>query len=315
MKFIRFFQICLIACSALVASNTLMAQCPDGCTCGPNCACNPCLCGVNFPQVDGIWFPETTLLFKPFVADPRQVNYSVGWRFNDEIYDKKLIDVSFADDLILYQWYKLPYCWPGCLQIAVEGAVWALFSPTEESAPLINADYYVGVPIMYRYGNWSFRLRPFHISSHIGDEFLLMHPRFHRLNPSTEYIDFYASYDFCSDLRVYGGFLWMIRQDDSFHCSPLQAAVGMEARLSSFCCIDWCNRLQGTPFFGMHFRFSRDFKHHVDATYVLGYEWNNLCCLQRRVRIFLEYHDGYSVEGQFCKHPTNYLSLRLSYGF
>lgn len=315
MKITRKFHLILIVCMTLLASSRLMAQCSDGCLCNQDCLCSPCVCDPSFPKVTGIWFPETTLIFKPFVADPRQVNYSVGWRFNDDIYNKKLIDVSFADDLILYQWYKLPCNWPGCLQVVVEGAVWAIFSPTEESAPLINADYYVGVPIMYRNGNWSFRLRPFHISSHIGDEFLLMNPKFHRKNPSTEYVDFYASYDFSCDFRVYGGVLWMVRQDESFRCSPFQAAVGMEARLKSLCCFDWCDRLQGSPFLGVHLRFSKDFKHHVDATYVLGYEWENLCCLQRKVRIFLAYHDGYSVEGQFCKHPTNYFSIRMSYGF
>ena len=35
----------------------------------------------------------------------------------------------------------------------------------------------------------------------------------------------------------------------------------------------------------------------------------------RRVRLYLEYHDGYSTEGQFCRIATNYLSMRLTYGF
>ncbi len=50
-------------------------------------------------------------------------------------------------------------------------------------------------------------------------------------------------------------------------------------------------------------------------TYALGYEIGKYCGLYRRLRLFLEYHDGYSVEGQFAHIPTNYFELALTYGF
>ena len=276
----------------------------------PCCWTEPC----SWSCIHGYWFPEEPALYKTMLADPRQICYSLGWRFDDQALHKDIIDISLGDTLALYEWCNV-FFRHSLLRVEIEGAVWAVFSPKQESAPLVNADYYVGIPITYALGPWSFRLRLYHISSHIGDEYLLMHPDFDRRNPSAEYVDFFASYDLSEDFRFFGGIGYAVSQDDHFQCSPLFGAFGVDVRLRSMFGIDWYNELYGTPFYGMYFRFSKDFKNHFDATYVLGYEWGKLSGLYRKVRVFFEYHDGYSLEGQFCKFPTNYLSLRASYGF
>lgn len=271
----------------------------------------------GFCNVCNTWFPEATELFKPFVADPRQLNYSVGWRFDDQVLHKDIIDVSFGDSWTVYEWCNLIDRWPwnGRLQFEVVGGVWAVFSPRQESAPLINADYMGGAQFTYAIKNWAFRLRGFHISSHIGDEFLIMHPRFCRLNPSAEFLDIFVSHQLSKDIRIYGGIGWIVHQDTSFQTGRIYGECGMEIRLLSAAGVDWKNQLYGTPFYGMHFRFNSDYKKHVDSTYVLGYEWGKTCGLYRKVRVYIEYHDGYSLEGQFAKCPTNYFSIRASYGF
>lgn len=262
----------------------------------------------------GTWLPEDPCLFRPFIADPRQVTFSVGWRWNDQVLVKNVIDVSYGDNLALYRWYNV---WPWCgeLQIEIEGALWACFDPLHESAPLINADYYVGFPLTYRVGPWGFRLRPFHISSHVGDEFLLNHPGFERRNPSAEYIDFAISYELTDDLRIYDMIGYVIAYDDSFKMKPWYFEMGLEYRPRELGFTDLRNQIYGEPFFGMDFQFNDHMEHHVSQTYVLGYEFGKLDGLRRRVRVFLEYHDGYSVEGQFSRFATNYLSFRMSYGF
>lgn len=262
----------------------------------------------------GIWMPEEPPLFRPFMADPRQLTYSVGWRFNDNAATKNIIDVSFADSFPIYRWCNVGP-WNGQLQIDLEGGLWAIFDPCYESAPLINADYFVAVPITYAIDRWQFRLRGFHISSHIGDEFLLNHPHFDRRNPSAEYLDFFVSHDLTEEIRLYAGLGWVAMQDPSFKFHKFYSAVGAELRLLRWGFLDCKDILYGCPIFGMHFRGGKDFRRHVDATYVLGYEFGKLTGLFRRYRIYIEYHDGYSCEGQFCKIPTNYFSVRMSYGF
>lgn len=262
----------------------------------------------------GIWMPEDPPLFRPFIADPRQLTYSVGWRFNDNAATKNVIDVSFGDSFAIYRRCNVGP-WNGQLQIDLEGGLWAIFDPCYESAPLINADYYVAIPITYAIDRWQFRLRGFHISSHVGDEFLINHPHFDRRNPSAEYLDFFISHDFTDEIRFYAGLGWVVEQDPSYKFHKFYSALGAELRLLRWGFLDCKNVLYGCPIFGMHFRGGGDFKRHVDATYILGYEIGKLTGLYRRFRVFMEYHDGYSFEGQFSKIPTNYFSIRMSYGY
>lgn len=262
----------------------------------------------------GVWLPEDPVLFKPFVADPREVDYSVGWRFNDNALVKNVIDVSFGDIVTFYRWLNVGP-WEGQLDIGLEGALWAVFDPLHYSSPLMNADYYVGVPICYAFGPWSFRLRGYHISSHIGDEFLLDHPHFKRKNPSAEYIDLFASYYPTDDIRLYGGVGYVIGMDESFRIGRYYAVAGAELHMSQLGFIDVHDQVYGRPYYGMHFHYQTLHRQHINQTYVLGYEWGKLCGLQRILRAFIEYHDGYSVEGQHFNRPTNYFSVRMSYGF
>lgn len=262
----------------------------------------------------GIWLPECPPAFRPFLADPRQITYSVGWRFHDRVVAQSCIDFSFGDILPVYRWINVWY-FGGDVELSIEGAVWDVFAPLEPNSPMVNADYYVGFPVTYVFDNWAIRFRGYHISCHVGDEFLCAHPCFERKNPSSEYLDIFVQNQFIEELRLYAGVGWVCLQDQSFECSPWYAAGGVELRMPQLGYRDCRNRLYCEPFLGMHFRYEPDFKNHVDATYVLGVEWGKFSGLRHVFRIFLEYHDGYSLEGQFCKFPTNYLSIRASYGY
>lgn len=265
-------------------------------------------------EVWGEWIPDAPPLFRPFMADPRQIAFGTGWRFDDQVLVKNVIPVQYGDSFAFYRWHNV---WPWCgdLQVEIEGALWAVFDPLHESSPLINADYYGGLTVTYAIDCWQFRLRGFHISSHIGDEFLLTHPNFCRRNPSAEYLDFFVSNDFTEDIRFYSGIGYIVAVDDSFNYKRWYGAVGFELRIHELGFVNECQCLYGTPIFGLYARWSREFKHHIDTTWVLGYEFGKFSGIERRLRFFLEYHDGYSVDGQFSKLATNYFAIRVTYGF
>lgn len=262
----------------------------------------------------GLWFPEDPPLFRPFAADPREICSSAGWRFNDQVLNKNVIDVSYGDTTPIYRWFNV-WPWNGDLQFDIQGALWAVFDPLHESSPLIDADYFIGFPLTYAVGDWSFRLRGYHISTHIGDEFLLNHPGFDRRNPSAEFIDFFVSDQFSDDIRLYLGVGVIAHQDESFIRSRFFAQGGVEVRFSGLGFYSCKNSLYGEPIFAMNFGWSKDYGSNIDQTYILGYELGKTIEQRHKTRIYLQYHDGFSMEGQFCHKKTNYFSLRASYGY
>jgi hypothetical protein len=271
------------------------------------------------PQVDGIWFPQSTVLFQPLIADPRQPVNSVNLRAFDEVMGTRSIAVSLGDDFPIFRWRNV-FRWKGDLQIGVEAGIWAVFNfnghfPNNESCELMNTDYFVGFPLTYAADRWSFRLRPYHISSHLGDEFLVNHPEWlaKRKNPSFEAVDFFASYQVNSNLRVYGGPGFILHSDKSFPMKQFYIEYGMELRMFGRKLV--YHKLYGTPFLAVDLQNWQAHGWDLDQTYKLGYEWSKLQGVGRKVRIYVDYHQGFSWEGQFFHERVRYAELGLSWGF
>lgn len=272
---------------------------------------------VNRPQLKGIWFPQNTELFLPLIADPRQVINSIGYRGGDRVIGKKAGAVSLGDDFPIFRWIEvLP--WKGDMQISIESGIWSVFNfdphPNYNGGTeLVNTDFYVAIPITYAVNKWAFRFRIYHLSSHLGDEFLVNHPGYHRVNPSYEATDFFFSYQANDVFRVYGGPGVILHSDHSFDMDHFYVEYGSEARFwgSKF---DY-HKLYGNWLAGVHIRNWQVNHWYFDTTVVLGYEWSKLKNIGRRIRIFAEGHNGYSLEGQFMKQRTAYGSIKLAYGF
>jgi hypothetical protein len=143
----------------------------------------------------------TTQLFAPLRADPKEPRFFVSaLQVDSALRDTTLGAVGFGEHFGLVRretgngegW-----------QLGIAGAVFAQFDLEAASSDLINADYVIGLPLTWRRGDWSGRLRLYHQSSHLGDEFLLStQPQ--RVNLSFEAIEAIVAYDF-GNLRLYGG--------------------------------------------------------------------------------------------------------------
>ena len=59
------------------------------------------------PKVSGVWFPQSTVLFLPLIADPREPMYSVNYRVGDAAMGRKAVAVSLGDDFPLFRWHDI----------------------------------------------------------------------------------------------------------------------------------------------------------------------------------------------------------------
>jgi hypothetical protein len=272
---------------------------------------------VRRPQISGVWFPQMTELFQPLVADPRGVTYYVGWRSGDRVCGCKAVNFALGDDFAIYRWINA--LWNGDVQIGIEAGIWTVFNMDPGSpniaggTELVNTDYYVGIPITYSRDKWSFRLRGYHISGHLGDEYMVNHPSVKRLNPSIEAIDFYTSYQATDAIRLYVGPGAYVHSDPTFKWKPLYIQYGTEARFAGH--KFYYHKLHGNCFFAMHVRNLEQLHYNFDVTIRSGYELSKLQGIGRKFRAWVGYHHGYSLEGQFAKERTRYFEFDLNYGF
>lgn len=291
--------------------------------CGVEIVCktppdSPAVAGIKRRQksmysCNGVWFPQSyNVIWQPLIADPRQPMYSGAYRCGDGAIGQTVAAVSFGDNFPIYRWCNL-WAPGGELQIGIEGCVFAVFNMNTSSHDLVNADYYCALPLIYAYGAWSFRLRLYHISSHLGDEFLLAHPAIIRTNPSIEVLDFFTSYQLTKQIRLYGGLGDILVSDASFRQSPLYVAYGFEIKFDWF--DDFCNSLKYVPFLAAYVQNRASNQWIFDQTYAAGLEIGPLYGNCKVCRVSLEWHDGFCPDGQLQRYRTSYGIFKLAYDY
>jgi hypothetical protein len=132
-------------------------------------------------------------LFEPLIADPRQPRFSMSYqRYKTPAEKFNAAAVAFGE----YFGFASGFLGRGgASQIGIQAAVFALFNLDAPSGDLINADDWVGFPLSDRRGPWSYLVRLYHQSSHLGDEFILGNPSVERVNLSYEDLEGLVSYE------------------------------------------------------------------------------------------------------------------------
>lgn len=123
------------------------------------------------PAAQPVALPQD-FLFESLLADPKRPRFFVS------VVDARAGDLETTVAAVAYGGRYGLVRWPGedpreGWQLNLSGAVFAQFDLETPSMDLINADYTIGLPLTYRSGRNSARLRVYHQSSHLGDEYLL----------------------------------------------------------------------------------------------------------------------------------------------
>lgn len=271
-----------------------------------------CQMPVPYCQIRAIWLPQNTLLFQPLIADPRQVMNAASLRINDDVIGKHVGAVSFGDDFIIIR-LKDVLLWHGDMDLGFQAGIFTVFDLDHPEACLVNTDFFVGAMMTYAINKWSWRFRLWHLSCHLGDEFLISNPGFDRRNVSDEGVDVFASFQMNQAVRLYAGVGDILTRDREFPEKPFYLEWGAEIRV--FGARNCYNKLYTQPFLAMHFRTWEEHDYDIDQTYALGVEWSKLQGVGRKFRVFFEYHNGYSKEGQFVRERANYFATKIEYGF
>lgn len=258
----------------------------------------------------GVILPHDNV-FRPVLADPKQPRFFLNYRrvhfrgagvpAEGEGRTINAGIIALGGDFGLWG-LRQPR---GCdgIQVNLFGAIFSQFNIDTASADLLNTDFLIGSEVALRRGAVSGRVRLFHQSSHLGDEFVLnfaIPNGIRREDLSFEEVDALVSLDGQwrpLRWRLYGGGGYLLFPDEP----PLERGIlqwGLELRGP-----DWRPwRLPGqakfVPVFGA------DFQSHEER------EWNITTSLKgglelatpggtHRIRLVVVYLRGFIPFGQF----------------
>jgi len=249
-------------------------------------------------------------VFRPLLADPKQPQFFAAWqavRTRTERTSANIGSVGFGENFGFYTSRSGCNGW----QVGILAGVFSQFNLDAPSSDLINTDFIVGVPLSWRAGNWSSRVRIYHQSSHLGDEFLLGRPGFNRLNLSYEEIEAIVSYDY-RWMRLYAGGGHLVhREPVSLDRNRVQ--WGGELRGAAMRSPVLSGELAGltmTPILGVDCKSLEELHWTVNSNVVGGVEWSRPGSL-RRFRLLVNYYYGYTPYGQFFAQKTESVGAGL----
>lgn len=165
-------------------------------------------CGLRIPKSEQVGYAGLPSgdVFCPLMADPKALRSFLSYQRTVGEGDSlsTIGSVGIADQFGIARWNGST---PGNgVQLSITGGVFAQFDLGTSSYDLLNADYIVGLPLTIRRDAFSMRLRIYHQSSHLGDEFLL---RRESEDPDRVNLSFEAAEAIVSVegplLRLYGG--------------------------------------------------------------------------------------------------------------
>ncbi len=252
-----------------------------------------------------------TQLFDPLRADPKEPRFFVSTlTASSDVQNTTIGAVGFGENFGVVRYGVNPNRgW----QLGISAAVFAQFDLETQSSDLMNADYVVGIPVTWRHDDWSGRVRVYHQSSHLGDEFLLR-AQPERVNLSFESIEVLVAHDFAG-LRAYGGGEYLFQHEPSDLADKL-LHVGL----------DW--RAEEAAFgishiAAAHWVAGLDVKHWQQSDWATqfsakaGLEFaplGNTDNSTRRWSLLVEYFDGPSPYGQFYQDDLRYLGIAIQLG-
>jgi len=271
-----------------------------------------CGTGVHDADAEGTVLLPEDQIFCPLLADPKDARSFLSFlrgtfRSLDDPSgkDTTIASVGLGDSFGLVRWNG-PTPGEG-VQLDVIGSIFAQFDLGAASNDLINADYIIGLPLTFRRSGFSSRVRIYHQSSHLGDEYLLRSEDTERENLSFESLEFLASQEL-GPLRVYaGGELLFRREPETLPAKLLHAGVELRSGRAGPI------QLVG----GVDLKATEEHDWSPATSARLGLEAARRARGDhpaRLVTLMLEFYQGPSPYGQFFQDDISYLGVGLHFG-
>jgi hypothetical protein len=269
--------------------------------------------GTDSTSWESSFLPDGDV-FRPLVADPKQPQI-FGIIQSTKVLDTKTTStvgsVAFGENFGLWSRRKAGTC--EGIQVGLLTGVFSQFN-LFDNTELINTDFVVGVPFSWRRDWFSGRVRLYHQSSHLGDQFLLARPGFNAFAFSFEELEGIMAFNTPGGgARVYLGGGYLLNRKPTY-LDRLKAQWGLELRGWEYPTPVFGPAIKLVPVFAADFKAFEELQWFVNTNLLAGVEWFRSGAT-RRLRIMLNYYYGYNPYGQFFSEKVQNVGLGLYLNF
>jgi uncharacterized protein DUF1207 len=254
-------------------------------------------------------------VFRPLIADPKQPQIFGIIQSTQALAsktDSTIGSISFGENFGLWTRRKQGTC--DGIQVGLLTGVFSQFNLFDQTE-LVNTDFVIGIPFSWRTDFFSGRVRLYHQSSHLGDEFLLERPGFTRVDYRFEEVEGILSLNTPHGWgRFYFGGGYLVHRQPS-DIDRIRAQWGIELRGPEYPS-PWSSSgtLKMVPVLAADFKSFEELQWSVNTNLLAGVEWFRAGAT-RRLRVLLNYYYGYNPYGQFFSQKVETVGLGLYLAF
>ena len=193
---------------------------------------------------------------------------------------------------------------PDGWQIDIEGASLPRLD-LENHRDLTAVDFRFGIPLTYGRGRYQTKFAYYHLSSHLGDEFMVRNATLARRNYSRDVLVWGHSFFVTDDVRLYAEAGWAFYANDG--AEPWEFQFGIDySPVRPHC-------PQGAPFFAIngHLREEVDFGGNVVVQ--TGWQWRGDS--GHLFRLGMQYFSGMSDQFEFYDQYEDKLGFGIWYDY
>ncbi|MCA8998123.1 MAG: DUF1207 domain-containing protein [Planctomycetaceae bacterium] len=231
-------------------------------------------------------------LYSPYLAGEKEPRFAAQWLWEK---DRGLIwETSLGGRFGLVR-NGTPGPNGDGFQIDLEGAGQARVDP-EEDSDLEAADFRAGLIGTWRRDCWRFKTGYYHISSHVGDEFLIDNPGFQRRNYVRDALLVGAMYDVTPDFQLYGEYAAALNHNGGAEVGELQLGAQFVTAGPT--------GPRGAPYAAINGHLREEFDYGGSVNIVAGWLWRG-SQTGKVFRVGAMYYDGPSIQYSFFdRHET-----------
>jgi Protein of unknown function (DUF1207) len=142
------------------------------------------------------------LIYRSYLAGTKEPRIASVW--TSDINQGSVWDVTLGGRVGIIRYGTGTSVRPEGWQLDIEGAAMPRLDPALQSTPLVSTDYRFGIPLTFGYGRWQTKVGYYHVSSHLGDEFMQLNPSVVRINYTRDSFIAGVGYFPTDDIRLYG---------------------------------------------------------------------------------------------------------------